>query len=438
MPVMTPSTSPPLSQLSETLSHLKISFPNDDSSQTQTQISEKPTRLEVSSSIVPKIPRIHVDMDVIPDVVAAKLATSLLGHVLFLKNQIPFPVLQLARLPSAKSDSRPGKLRRDLIDSFDTLSSHLDTTFTALSTTFARCKPPLNAPEADRKATNPAFMAILVGPSIGTAKSKVIFAVDDLEAKIWGLRGDVSRTRENDDGEQESDPDESFDDDEEGGELDDSEESGSSEDDDASSSSSSGSSQRPQPPSPPRRIPSVEEHAQQQKRIRVADQLLSRALAVADAEGRGMASELGNCGFLFTEVCLPHRDFISAPTQTHVLLRAPRRFSHPAWIPRPNFTNMMEQTLHDFLEETRLVVDTSADAENKPKNKRSAQKQKIEGVRVSGRTTSPLSALPPMNGTCAPIEQSEECQRQEEREEAEADEMIWWSWDGKLVGFSSW
>ncbi|KIK51532.1 hypothetical protein GYMLUDRAFT_251975 [Collybiopsis luxurians FD-317 M1] len=149
MPVMTPFTSPPLSQLSETLSHLKISFPNDNSS--QWQILEKSTKLEVSSSIVPKIPRIHVDMDVVPDVMAAQLATSLLGYVLFLKNQ---PCVAAGSAPTAKirfqsvllclydlqSNSRPEKLRRDLIDSFDTLSSQLDTKFTALSTTFARCK----------------------------------------------------------------------------------------------------------------------------------------------------------------------------------------------------------------------------------------------------------------------------------------------------------
>ncbi|KIK55791.1 hypothetical protein GYMLUDRAFT_248383 [Collybiopsis luxurians FD-317 M1] len=54
--------------------------------------------------------------------------------------------------------------------------------------------------------------------------------------------------------------------------------------------------------------------------------------------------------------------------------------------------------------ETRLVVDTFADAENKPKSKRTAPKQKIEGVWVSGRTISPLSVLPPIDSGCAPVE----------------------------------
>jgi len=42
---------------------------------------------------------VNVNQDVITDVMAAHLATSLLGHVLFLKNQVPFPVTQLARIP---------------------------------------------------------------------------------------------------------------------------------------------------------------------------------------------------------------------------------------------------------------------------------------------------------------------------------------------------
>lgn len=48
-----------------------------------------PTRTANVAFQVPRIPRLRLDADVIPDMVAAKLATSLLGHVLFLKNQVP-------------------------------------------------------------------------------------------------------------------------------------------------------------------------------------------------------------------------------------------------------------------------------------------------------------------------------------------------------------
>jgi hypothetical protein len=36
-----------------------------------------------------KIPIVRLDTDVITDMMAARLATSLLGHILFLKNQVP-------------------------------------------------------------------------------------------------------------------------------------------------------------------------------------------------------------------------------------------------------------------------------------------------------------------------------------------------------------
>ncbi|KAJ3895820.1 hypothetical protein GG344DRAFT_7484, partial [Lentinula edodes] len=366
-----------------------------------------------------KIPRVCLDMDVIPDMMAARLATSLLGHVLFLKNQIPFPVAQLSRLPGGKafqSNTRAAKLKHDLIDSFDTLSSHLDTTFTALSTAFARCSPTGAFSSGDNSGDNDAdeqssgsqaYLAILVGPSIGTAKSKVIFAVDGLETKIWGVRDDLPRKVEaREEVEDESDSDaeegleetyETFDDDDEENSHSEPEASDSEDDSDVCSTSSRPESPIPQPPP---------NHVREQQKIRAADQLLSRTLAMADAEGRGMASEL-------------------VPTQTHVLLRAPRRFSHPAWIPRPNFTNSMEHTLNDFLEETRLFVDPSL--ENKPKSKRT-QKQKVEGVWVTRRTLF-------LNTPSAPLSGEQENADQGQDEE---DEMIWWSWDGKIVGFSSW
>ncbi|KAJ3936165.1 MAG: hypothetical protein NXY57DRAFT_987028 [Lentinula lateritia] len=434
--VITPLVVPhPLSDLSNSAAERATT----SQTPSKVQISPKQVDLQTETSAkdindsVPKIPRVCLDMDVIPDMMAARLATSLLGHVLFLKNQIPFPVAQLSRLPGGKSNTRAAKLKHDLIDSFDTLSSHLDTTFTALSTAFARCSPTGAFSSGDNDAVeqspgSQAYLAILVGPSIGTAKSKVIFAVDGLETKIWGVRDDLPRKVEaREEVEDESDSDaeegleetyETFDDDDEENSHSEPEASDSEDDSDVSSTSSRPNSPIPQPPpSLPRRVyPStssqtspthlLQDHVREQQKIRAADQLLSRTLAMADAEGRGMASEL-------------------VPTQTHVLLRAPRRFSHPAWIPRPNFTNSMEHTLNDFLEETRLFVDPFL--ENKPKSKRT-QKQKVEGVWVARRTLSLNAPSALMSG-----EQENADQGQDEE-----DEMIWWSWDGKIVGFSSW
>lgn len=100
----------------------------------------------------------------------------------------------------------------------------------------------------------------------------------------------------------------------------------------------------------------------------------------------------------------------AAPTQTHILIRAPRRFNHPAWIPRQNLTKQMENALMDFLDET-----WSSNNNSGPPRK----KQSIEGVWITGR-----------QGLCEP--------QTENLTAGEEDEMIWWSWDGKFVGFSDW
>ncbi|KAK7459516.1 hypothetical protein VKT23_009499 [Stygiomarasmius scandens] len=116
---------------------------------------------------------VKLDIDVVTDGIAAKLWTSFLGHILFLKSQVPFLVLQLARLPGAKADSRAAKQKQELLDSFDTISSHLVTTFTALSTALTRSKSlteptDVVAPTTKTvKRVGRVYMAIILGPSIG-------------------------------------------------------------------------------------------------------------------------------------------------------------------------------------------------------------------------------------------------------------------------------
>ena len=83
--------------------------------------------------------------------------------------------------------------------------------------------------------------------------------------------------------------------------------------------------------------------------------------------------------------------------------------------------NLMEKALHDFLEETQLVVDVFTDAENKPKSKRTASKQKTEGVWVLGRTPSLLLASTSSDKACAPLKSSRDGRQYQEGEEDEAD-----------------
>ena len=108
-----------------------------------------------------------------------------------------------------------------------------------------------------------------------------------------------------------------------------------------------------------------------------------------------------------------------APTQTHVLLRAPRRFSHPAWLPRQNVCTSLDNMLRDFLVDSGL-----GDAEDgKPRRRHGVAGVKTEGVLVGCQTSLDDSISHPTNpGT----------------EISEEDELIWWAWDGKLIGFAEW
>ncbi|TFK35077.1 hypothetical protein BDQ12DRAFT_612282 [Crucibulum laeve] len=354
-----------------------------------------------------KLPVVRLDVDSISDAVASKLATSLLGHILFLKNQVPLPVMQLSRLPVGKSTARALKQRNELLASFDTLSSHLDTTFTALSTAFARRNTNSNEDiVSNNHKTSRAYLAILVGPSVGSAKSKVIYAVDGLQMKVWGERSEkdhqeVDVEGEVEDIEDEDDDKEKSDDESEEGSGDEPEESGDeegSEEEEEHDDHDEEDTQSSLPTSPP---PPYVSHAEEQRFLQTADRLLSRTLAAFDAEEDG-------CGF-GSEM---------SPTQTHILIRAPRRFSHPAWIPRQNVTTSLESTLSEFWEESGMQA---IQAQNLGKIKPRKKGNRVEGVWVTSR-----EGL----GRASDIQQETDLQ--------EEDEMIWWSWDGRIVGFNDW
>ncbi|KAF9224629.1 hypothetical protein BS17DRAFT_766608 [Gyrodon lividus] len=389
-----------------------------------------------------RIPTVVLDTDVVTDNMAARLCISLLGHVMFLKNQVPFPIVQLARMPGNDNTSRTAKKRHELLNSFDTLTSHLYTTFIALSTALALRGTSENSklatdPDAD-KTVNPrhgvsrAFFAVVLGPTVGAAKSRVIVGIDGLETKVWGLREVISQAssvtpRQQHDEELEAETeDEDSDSTSESGSDTDSEddESGSekaSDEEDVSESSSERSgTESPVLSPPPSRSPSpvlsfgsspstsplrapplsqspLHQIEDSDTSLRAAERLLARTLASACAEddGQGMASEM-------------------APTQMHVLLRAPRRFAHPSWTPRQNLRTSLDGYLADFLEESGETR-SSGDVFSKKQKKII----KVEGVWIKshGNGTEPNDA---------------------EEDLAEEDELIWWSWDGKLIGFADW
>jgi hypothetical protein len=210
------------------------------------------------------------------------------------------------------------------LNSFDTLASHLYTTFIALSTALALRGTPEKG-EVGKEATllhqqkhgvARAFFGVALGPTVGTAKSRVIVGIDGLETKVWGLQEDsipnkATRTRDVPDEENDGPLENVNDtDDEDEDEESPSEESGGSneeEEEDASGSDCEPPSRSPSPalssdsdsfPSTsPLNIPekSPLPRSEDPETVRAAERLLSRTLASACAEddGQGLAAELG-------------------------------------------------------------------------------------------------------------------------------------------------
>ncbi|EKM58966.1 uncharacterized protein PHACADRAFT_181001 [Phanerochaete carnosa HHB-10118-sp] len=131
------------------------------------------------------VPAVKLEYDEISSAMAARLATSVLCHVLFLKSQIPFPIVQLSRMPSSQAGTRAGKKREELINAVDTLSSHLQTTFITLSAALAQRQKRLRYQDFAGKdpSAGRVCVAYVLGPSVGAAKARVLFIVDGLERK---------------------------------------------------------------------------------------------------------------------------------------------------------------------------------------------------------------------------------------------------------------
>ena len=74
-----------------------------------------------------------------------------------------------------------------MIAAFDELSSHLHTTFSALSTALARSQT--------HGKTDTVYLALVLGPTIGAPKARVVLVLEGLEVKIWGQREDEEEVR---------------------------------------------------------------------------------------------------------------------------------------------------------------------------------------------------------------------------------------------------
>ncbi len=200
------------------------------------------------------------------------------------------------KMSATSTSTSKGKRKLDsLLSSFDLLSSHLGTTFTALSTALARAQ---SGEEGDQ-AQSTAHFAILFGPTVSAAstaastRARIMLEITGFDAKIWGTRDDEEEECEGNskdeekEGEGEVPPD--SDEEEDGSVAEESEEE----------------SEEEVPPSPEPSddeddgdeddscAPSSSSYVPSEQDIVSAERTLSRALAQANADtAAGMASEI--------------------------------------------------------------------------------------------------------------------------------------------------
>lgn len=139
-----------------------------------------------------------------------------------------------------------------------------------------------------------------MGPSLTTAKSRLILGIDGLEPSIWGAREDKKvpqdPVQDSEDEEDEGDEDDNVEENDESDDLpedsedEDSENAESGEEDSESESEEAEVGNKPTNEDPP--PPPYMSRAEELRFLQNAERLLSRTLAAADAEGNGISSEL--------------------------------------------------------------------------------------------------------------------------------------------------
>ena len=114
------------------------------------------------------------------------------------------PVAQLSRMPVGKSNPKVAKKRDELLATLDILSSHLQTTFVALSTAYAKCSSAKTKAETATSDENghadvppssvagpsrgTAHLMFVLGPSANAARARIVLTIDGLDIKVWGMR----------------------------------------------------------------------------------------------------------------------------------------------------------------------------------------------------------------------------------------------------------
>ncbi|KAG8951011.1 hypothetical protein FRC04_006872 [Tulasnella sp. 424] len=127
----------------------------------------------------------------ISPVLASRICTSVLEHVLYLNGQIPFPVQGLSSLKlDGKANAKAAKKRDELMAALDVLSSHLPSTFQSLSWALGTNPQLLQATSSS--ATTAVDVVLITGPSPTTVRSRCFVRLDDFSISRYGERPQAS------------------------------------------------------------------------------------------------------------------------------------------------------------------------------------------------------------------------------------------------------
>jgi hypothetical protein len=91
----------------------------------------------------------------------------------------------------ARAETPATRKRTEFLAAFDTLTSHLETTFTALSAALAeRTQTPANSHVKLQART---LLVLALGPSVSAAKARIVLVVDGMEVKGWEERDERNK-----------------------------------------------------------------------------------------------------------------------------------------------------------------------------------------------------------------------------------------------------
>ncbi|KAF8317986.1 hypothetical protein DL93DRAFT_2076546 [Clavulina sp. PMI_390] len=160
--------------------------------------------------------------------------------------------------------------------------------------------------------------------------------------------------------------------------------------------------------------------------LKSAERIIHRALTIAPVSPRSTLSSSP------PTLILADEDEIELPlSETTLLIRAPRRFRHPSFLPKQVESRKLDDALREYLKEG------DEDAAQKPQKKTKAglgSKVRTTGLRV--RVSAPPAPVPVAGGMAASSEEPSPLVPGDQDTREDENEMIWFQWTGKLKGIS--